>query len=122
MAAELSTPDRLRLLRDFFKAGQPPAFNFDLRGHAKLGHGFKDWLCPDSMEFAADHFKIDGRFGRVLYLQDYASYIKDGFISELCDLDRSMMLSIRTSCRCPPTRRPARCRTPLLGVETNIAN
>ena len=63
MAAELSTPDRLRLLRNFFKAGQPPAFDFNLRQHAKRGHSFKDWLCPDSMEFAADHFKIDGRFG-----------------------------------------------------------
>ena len=121
VAAELSTPDRLRLLRDFFKTGQPPAFDFDLRGHAKLGHGFKDWLCPDSMEFAADHFKIDGRFGRVLYLQDYASYIKDSFISELCDLDRSMMLSI--DILPVPTDEAARqMQNTLLGVETNIAN
>ena len=121
VAAELSTPDRLRLLRDFFKAGQPPAFDFDLRGHAKLGHSFKDWLCPDSMEFAADNFKIDGRFGRVLYLQDYASYIKDSFISELCDLDRSMMLSI--DILPVPTDEAARqMQNTLLGVETNIAN
>ena len=46
------------------------------------------------MEFAADHFKLDARYGRVLYLQDYASYIKDSFVSELCDLDRDLMLSI----------------------------
>ena len=46
------------------------------------------------MEFAADHFKIDARYGRVLYLQNYASYIKDSFVSELCDLDRDLMLSI----------------------------
>ncbi len=121
VAAELSTPARLRLLRDFFKAGQPPAFDFDLRQHAKRGHSFKDWLCPDSMEFAADHFKIDGRFGRVLYLQDYASYIKDSFISELCDLDRSMMLSI--DILPVPTDEAARqMQNTLLGVETNIAN
>lgn len=121
VAAELSTPDRLRLLRDFFKAGQPPAFEFDLRQHAKRGHSFKDWLCPDSMEFAADHFKIDDRFGRVLYLQDYASYIKDSFISELCDLDRSMMLSI--DILPVPTDEAARqMQNTLLGVETNIAN
>lgn len=121
VAAELSTPDRLRLLRDFFKAGQPPAFDFDLRQHAKRGHSFKDWLCPDSMEFAADHFKIDDRFGRVLYLQDYASYIKDSFISELCDLDRSMMLSI--DILPVPTDEAARqMQNTLLGVETNIAN
>ena len=121
VAAELSTPDRLRLLRDFFKAGQPPAFDFDLRQHAKRGHSFKDWLCPDSIEFAADHFQIDGRFGRVLYLQDYASYIKDSFISELCDLDRSMMLSI--DILPVPTDEAARqMQNTLLGVETNIAN
>ena len=48
VAAELSTSDRLRLLRDFFKAGQPPAFDFDLRQHAKRGHSFKDWLCPEA--------------------------------------------------------------------------
>ena len=121
VAAELSTPDRLRLLRDFFKAGQPPAFDFDLRQHAKRGHSFKDWLCPDSMEFAADHFQIDARFGRVLYLQDYASYIKDSFISELCDLDRSMMLSI--DILPVPTDEAARqMQNTLLGVETNIAN
>ena len=120
VAAELSTPDRLRLLRDFFKAGQPPAFDFDLHQHAKRGHSFKDWLCPDSMEFAADHFKIDGRFGRVLYLQNYASYIKDSFISELCDLDRSMMLSI--DILPVPTDEAARqMQNTLLGVETNIA-
>ena len=50
----------------------------------KRGQHFKDWFCPDSMEFAADHFKLDARYGRVLYLQDYASYIKDSFVSELC--------------------------------------
>ena len=121
VAAELSTPDRLRLLRDFFKAGQPPALDFDMRQHAKCGHSFKDWLCPDSMEFTADHFKIDGHFGRVLYLQDYASYIKDSFISELCDLDRSMMLSI--DILPVPTDEAARqLQNTLLGVETNVAN
>ena len=105
----------------FSRRANHAAFDFDLRGHAKLGHSFKDWLCPDSMEFAADNFKIDGRFGRVLYLQDYASYIKDSFISVLCDLDRSMMLSI--DILPVPTDEAARqMQNTLLGVETNIAN
>ncbi len=59
------------------------------------------------MEFAADHFKIDARYGRVLYLQDYASYIKDSFVSELCDLDRDLtpsidILPVPTDSGCPP--------------------
>ena len=121
VAAELSTPDRLRLLRDFFKAGQPPAFDFDLRQHAKRGHSFKDWLCPDSIEFAADHFQIDGRFGRVLYLQDYASYIKDSMINELTSLNRSLMLSIDII-PVPTDEAVREMQNRLLGVETNVTN
>ena len=121
MAAELSTPDRLRLLRDFFKAGQPPAFDFDLRQHAKRGPQLQGLALPRQHGVRRRHFQIDGRFGRVLYLQDYASYIKDSFISELCDLDRSMMLSI--DILPVPTDEAARqMQNTLLGVETNIAN
>ncbi len=45
-----------------------------------------DWISPQSMDFSKDCFKINERFGRVLYMQDYASYVKDDMISELCEL------------------------------------
>ena len=91
---ELDAAARLQIFRDFFKGNEPAAFAFDLKEHMKKGHSFKDWLCPDSMEFQKDHFRLNDRWGRVLYLQDYASYIKDSMIAELCDMDRSLMLSI----------------------------
>ena len=94
VAQELTLTERLHIFRDFFKAGEQAAAEFNIHKHAKRGQHFKDWFCPDSMEFAADHFKLDARYGRVLYLQDYASYIKDSFVSELCDLDRDLMLSM----------------------------
>ena len=73
------------------------------------------------MEFSADHFKLDARYGRVLYLQDYASYIKDSFVSELCDLDRDLMLSI--DILPVPTDEAARqLQSTLLGIETNVTN
>ena len=107
VATELTLTERLHIFRDFFKAGEQAAAEFNIHEHAKRGQHFKDWFCPDSMEFAADHFKLDARYGRVLYLQDYASYIKDSFVSELCDLDRDLMLSIDilpvpTDEACPP--------------------
>ena len=94
VAQELTLTERLHIFRDFFKGGEQAAAEFNIHEHAKRGQHFKDWFSPDSMEFAADHFKLDARYGRVLYLQDYASYIKDSFVSELCDLDRDLMLSI----------------------------
>ena len=93
-AEELDAGERLQIFRDFFKAGDPPCFPFDLKASAKKGGSFKDWICPESMEFRKDFFKIDERYGRVLYMQDYASYVKDDMISELCGLSRDLMLSI----------------------------
>ena len=121
VAQELTLIERLHIFRDFFKAGEQAAAEFNIHKHAKRGQHFKDWFCPDSMEFAADHFKLDARYGRVLYLQDYASYIKDSFVSELCDLDRDLMLSI--DILPVPTDEAARqLQSTLLGVETNVAN
>ena len=118
---ELDIESRLQIFRDFFKGNEPAAFDFDLKGHMKKGHSFKDWLCPDSMEFQKDHFRLNDRWGRVLYLQDYASYIKDSMIAELCDLNRSLMLSI--DILTVPTDEAVReIQNKLLGVETNAAN
>lgn len=121
LAQELSLNERLRIFRDFFRPADPPAAEFDIHQKARRGQHFKDWLCPSSMEFTADHFKIDDRVGRVLYLQDFASYLKDSFVSELCDLDRELMLSIDIL---PiPTDEAARqLQNTLLGVETNVTN
>ena len=118
---ELDLGTRLRIFRDFFKGAEPPAFEFDLKTQAKLGHSFKDWLCPDSMEFQPDHFKLNDRWGRVLYLQGYASYIKDSMVSELCELDRDLMLSIDIL-PVPTDEAVREVQNKLLGVETNAAN
>ena len=121
VAQELSLNERLRIFRDFFRPADPPAAEFEIHQKARRGQHFKDWLCPSSMEYTADHIKIDDRVGRVLYLQDFASYLKDSFVSELCDLDRELMLSIDIL---PiPTDEAARqLQNTLLGVETNVTN
>ena len=111
----------LQIFRDFFKGNEPAAFAFDLKEHMKKGTSFKDWLCPASMEFQKDHFRLNDRWGRVLYLQDYASYIKDSMIAELCDMTSSLMLSI--DILAVPTDEAVReIQNKLLGVETNAAN
>ena len=55
-AEGLDAESRLQIFRDFFKGDVPQAFPFDLKQFAKKGTSFKDWMCPDSMEFERDHF------------------------------------------------------------------
>ncbi len=120
-AEELDAKERLQVFRDFFKTGQATAFPFDMKESARKGHSFKDWICPQSMEFSNDCFKIDGRYGRVLYMQDYASYVKDDMVSELCDLSRDLMLSIDIL-PVPTDEAVREIQNRLLGVETNVTN
>ena len=64
---------------------------------------------------------MDDKFGRVLFLREYASYIKDSMITELTSLNRTMMLSIDVI-PVPTDEAVREMQTRLLGVETNVTN
>ena len=118
---ELSATDRLRVLHDFYRAGEENFFTFNAKDMMKKGHDFRDYICPDSIEKYADHLKIGERYARVIYLKDYASYIKDSMVSELTELNRNMMLSIDVI-PIPTDEAVREVENRLLGVETNITN
>ncbi len=118
---ELDAPERLRVLHDFYRVGEEVDFHFDARDMMKKGHDFKDYICPDGIEKGKDFLKLGGRFCRVLFLKDYASYIKDDMVTELTDLNRNMMLSIDIV-PIPTDEAVREVENRLLGVETNITN
>ena len=118
---EMDATDRLRALHDFYRAGEETGFHFDMAETMRKGHSFKDFICPDSLEFEKDHFRMGNRYGRVLFLREYASYIKDSMIAELTDLNRNLMLSIDII-PIPTDEAVREVENRLLGVETNITN
>lgn len=120
-ADELDATERLRILHDFYRVGEETNFRFNIRETMKKGHSFKDYICPDSIEYKKDHFIMGDKFGRVLFLKEYASYIKDSMISELCELNRNLMLSIDVI-PVPTDEAVREMQNKLLGVETNVTN
>lgn len=118
---ELTATERLRILHDFYRAGEEDSFHFDVADMAKKGHHFKAYICPDSIEKQSDHLKLGEQYCRVLFLKDYASYIKDSMVTELTDLNRNMMLSIDVI-PVPTDEAVREVENRLLGVETNITN
>lgn len=118
---EVTAEEKLRILFDFFHYGAEDDYHYDAGLYAQRGYSFKDAIAPDCLECRTDYFKMDGRYGRVLYLRDYANFIKDSFIAELTDIDRGMILSIDAS---PITTEAAvkLGENKLLSVETNISN
>lgn len=118
---ELEIGERLRVFHDFYRVGEESLYRFDIRETRKKGHDFKDYVCPDSMEFEKDYFKMGDRYGRVLFLREYASYIKDSMVAELTDLNRNLMMSIDVV-PVPTDEAVREAESRLLGVETNITN
>ena len=91
---ELDAGDKLRIFHDFYRTGEETAFHFDITQTMRKGHDFKDFICPDTFEFESDCFRMGDRYGRVIFLREYAAYIKDSMVAELCELNRNMMLSV----------------------------
>jgi len=118
---ELTANDRLRIIHDFMRTGEETSYHFDLKDHMRKGHDFRDYICPDVYENNADYFKVGDRFGRVLLLRDYASYISDDMIADITDLSRNLMLSVDIV-PIPTDEAVREVEQRLLGVETNITN
>lgn len=119
--SELDATDKLRVLHDFYRPGEEAVFHFDAKEMMKRGHDFKDYICPDSIEKHSDHLKLGEKYARVIFLKDYASYVKDDMVTELTDLDRNMMLSIDVI-PVPTDEAVREVERILLGIETNITN
>lgn len=90
----MDAKERLRIFNDFYRAGEEEYFHFELNEIMRKGHDFRDYICPDSFENGVDYFRMGNRYGRVFFLKEYASFIKDKLVSDLTSLDRDMMLSI----------------------------
>ncbi len=121
VCTDIDGTERLRILHDFYRAGEETEFNFDIKESAKLGHDFKDYICPDTIERTDNYIKLGDKYARVLFLKDFASYIKDDMVTELTDLNQNMMFSIDVI-PIPTDEAVREVENRLLGVETNITN
>ena len=118
---ELDAVERLRIFHDLYRVGEETYFYFDMLDNMRKGHSFKDFMCPDTMEFHSDYFKIGDRFGRVIFLKEYANYIKDSMVAELTDINRNMMMSIDVI-PIPMDEAVKEAENRRLGIETNISS
>lgn len=118
---ELNAYEKLKLLHDFYRIGEETNYNLDIHEMMKRGHNFKDYICPDGFSFKSDYFEMGKKFGRVFFLKEYASFIKDSMIAELTDMNQNMMMSIDII-PIPTDEAVKEVENRLLGIETNITN
>ena len=118
-ARAISNYERLRLLHDFFRPGEEQYSTFDQAAAIRHGVDYKDLICPDGLQFKAGHFEMGGKFGRVLFLKEYASYIKDEMIADLSDFARNLVIAIDIL-PVPTDEAVKEIQQRILGVESDI--
>lgn len=118
---ELDLTERLRIIHDFCRPEEAADYHLDLRDTMRKGQSFKDYISPDGFEFKSDYFKIGNRFGRVLFIRDYPSFVKDRVVWDLTDTSKNMIFNYDIV---PVSIEEAQKfgEKQALGVETNIAN
>ncbi len=72
--------------------GKTPYFNYDLL--SKAGITSKDVIGPAGMEFKPNYFTLGETYGRALYLESVPTILSTEFISDLSDINCSMIVSI----------------------------
>ncbi|MEG2367533.1 MAG: ATP-binding protein [Oscillospiraceae bacterium] len=117
---EMDNGERLAVLHDFFRIGEEGSYSFDFERLLRHGQDFKDDICPDSIQFHSNYFELgDAKVGRVLFLKNYPSYLKDSFVKELTDLSRNLILSIDIQ-PVPTDEALKQIQNQSLAVETDI--
>ena len=117
---ELNAEERLKILHDFYR-NETEEFNLNINDLAKKGHSFKDLITPRMCKYHNKYFEFDGKYGRVLYLNNYPGFLKDEFVSELCDLNRNLMYSMDII-TIPTDEAVREVENKFLGVEKNITD
>lgn len=116
----LSSKDRLGLLHDVYREDAENDPPFDMEQALKTGSSAKNYIAPESMEFESDYFRIGRKYGRALVLHSYPTYLKDTIVSDLCDINRSLIWSM-DMIPIPTDEAVKEAESRATSVESNIA-
>lgn len=90
----LNGKERLELLASIYRSDKEDEPAFDLQDALITGSSAKNYLSPESMCFETDYFQLGAVYGRALVLHSYPTYLKDTIVSDLCEIDKSVIWSM----------------------------
>ena len=94
-ARGLDGRERLAQLHSIFHVGQRLPFNFQWEWLPPSGLSTKDFIAPSSFEFASGkQFKMGNTLGRVSFVQIIAPELSDRMLTELLNMESSMVVSL----------------------------
>lgn len=113
---KLNGTDRLRLMSNIMYPTEKLFFNYDQPGVTT-----KDVIAPQDLTFESDHFKLDGRWCRIIKLKDYSTELPDNVINSLTQLDTNLTISFNMQV-VPRGDDIAKIKNKLAAMEMEVAS
>ncbi|EIQ82684.1 VirB4-like conjugal transfer ATPase, CD1110 family [Streptococcus canis] len=88
----LSGQERLSVFSGLLR--EMPYLPYTYRDIALSGLHSKDFIAPNRLHFIEDHFKIDGKVGKVMYVRHYPSWLTDRLIKNVTDIGVELAITI----------------------------
>ncbi len=90
----VDTNERLRMLHDFYRAGNEAYFNYDYKQNGKIRKDYRDYICPDTLRFHSTYFNINDKFGKVFHVRDWGVSLKAETLSHMMEIRTVGMITI----------------------------
>ncbi|MBQ8318900.1 MAG: ATP-binding protein [Lachnospiraceae bacterium] len=88
----LKASQRMEVIYNFFRPGRESEYNYQYAPKNAKGK-FKDYICPDGIDFKYDHFIMGDKVGRVMMLKTLGTNIKDDFLTRLAEIKTNLVLT-----------------------------
>ena len=89
----LNCNERMQMIYNFTHPGQHD-YAFDISKEIASGHDWRNIIAPAHAEFYNDYFKLNGKYGRVIYISGYSQVIESEIIKALADISCNSYISI----------------------------
>lgn len=129
----LTLAERLDVLYNIYHAGSDAPFcnkkvingktveAFNLEDIRKKGITTKDLIAPSYIEFNKDHFVIDDKYGRTLFLDNLPSYLSTDILSDLAETPCNMILSVHYESI--PTEKAVKIiKNQMININSNVVD
>ena len=90
----LSIDERMQLIYNFMNTGLESRYKFSFREAISKGQDFLNIIAPASIEFRNDLFILNGKYGKVMYIEDYPKTLESDIITSLSKINCTSYVTV----------------------------
>lgn len=90
----VSIDDRMQQLYKFTHTGLHTNYSFSYETELTSGRDWMNAIAPPTIKFAADHFELNGKVGKVMYVSDFPKMLQSDILITLSNINCTSYITV----------------------------